>query len=81
MKTNKLFLGLMAVGTLFSCSNDESEFTKPATGELETSYIAINVNSAYDATRANGYENGTDDEKKVNKEIAERIREKIVWQI
>lgn len=69
MKTNRLFLGLMAVGTLFSCSNDETEFTKPVTGELETSYIAINVNSAYDATRANGYEDGTTDEKAVNKAI------------
>lgn len=69
MKTNKLLLGLMAVGALFSCSNDESEFTNPVTGQVETSYITINVNSAHDVTRASDYADGDADETKVNKAI------------
>ncbi|MBO7301082.1 MAG: Mfa1 fimbrilin C-terminal domain-containing protein [Bacteroidaceae bacterium] len=69
MRTNKFLFGLMAIGTLFSCTNDGSDFETPVAGQVETSYIAINVNSAYDVTRANGYEDGTDSEKKVNKAI------------
>lgn len=68
MKTNKLLLGLMAVGALFSCSNDDSDFTNPVTGQVETSYITINVNSAHDVTRAD-YADGEGDEAKVNKAI------------
>ena len=67
MKANKLLLGLMAVGTLFSCTNDESEFENASVGQLEKSYITVNVNSAYDITRAANYEDGNDVEKKVNK--------------
>ena len=59
MRTNKFLFGLMAIGTLFSCTNDGSDFETPVAGQVETSYIAINVNSAYDVTRANGYEDGT----------------------
>lgn len=59
MKTNKLFLGLLATGMLFSCTNDdEGVLDNPVSGKVNTSYIAVNVNSAYDVTRANGYENG-----------------------
>ena len=66
MKTNKLFLGLLATGMLFSCTNDdEGVLDNPVSGKVNTSYIAVNVNSAYDVTRANGYENGTDDEQAV----------------
>lgn len=69
MKTNRLLLGLMVAGTLFSCTNDDSEFEAPVAvaGETEKSYITVNVNSAYDQTRAADYENGTDVEKMVNK--------------
>lgn len=66
MKTNKLFLGLLATGMLFSCTNDdEGVLDNPVSGKVNTSYIAVNVNSAYDVTRANGYENGTDEEQAV----------------
>ena len=69
MKTNRLLLGLMVAGTLFSCTNDDSVFEAPVaqTGETEKSYITINVNSAYDQTRATDYEKGSELEKKVNK--------------
>ena len=69
MKTNRLLLGLMVAGTLFSCTNDDSVFEDPVTmtGETEKSYITINVNSAYDQTRATDYEKGSETEKKVNK--------------
>lgn len=67
MKTNKLFMGLVATGMLFSCSNeDDVVVNNPQAGDVETSYISVNVNSAYDITRANGYEDGTAEEQKVN---------------
>lgn len=69
MNAKNLLFGLMAVGTLFSCSNDGSEFENPVLGQTEKSYITVNVNSAYDITRAAVYEDGTDIEKKVNKAI------------
>ena len=69
MKTNRLLLGLIAVGTLFSCSNDDADFERLETGQVEKSYIAIDVNSAYDLTRAADYEKGTVAEKMVNKAI------------
>lgn len=65
MKTNKLFFGLLAAGMLFSCANEDDAVVNGIPGKTETSYIAINVNSAYDATRAD-YEEGTDEEQKVN---------------
>ena len=69
MRTNRLLLGLMVAGALFSCTNDDAEFETPSAGEVEKSYIAINVNSAYDLTRASDYEDGTEKEKKVNNAI------------
>ncbi|MBE6302426.1 MAG: hypothetical protein E7089_00630 [Bacteroidales bacterium] len=69
MKTNKLFLGLLATAMFFSCTNDEDANALVSSGDTTTSYIAVNVNSAYDATRANGYEDGTEKEQTVNKAI------------
>lgn len=67
MKVNRLFIGLLATSMLFSCTNDEEGVIDTPLAEIETSYIAVNVNSAYDVTRANGYEDGTDAEQAVNK--------------
>ena len=64
MKTNKLFFGFLAAGLLLSCTNEEDAVVNTM-GNTQTSYIAINVNSAYDATRAD-YAEGTDEEQKVN---------------
>ncbi len=70
MKTNKLLLGVLAAGMFMSCTNDDVENNlAPPLGEVETSYIAVNVNSVYDITRAGDYEEGTAEEQKVNKAI------------
>ena len=66
MKVNRFFLGALATGLLFSCANDENEYVNGSlTGEVNTSYIAVNVNSAYDVTRAD-YAEGTAEEQAVN---------------
>ena len=64
MKTNKLFFGFLAAGMLLSCTNEEDAVVNTM-DNTQTSYIAINVNSAYDATRAD-YAEGTAEEQKVN---------------
>lgn len=68
MKTNKMFLGLLTAGILFSCTNEDDSVVNNVAGETKTSYIAVNVNSAYDATRAD-YAEGTAEEQKVNNAI------------
>ncbi|MBR3615241.1 MAG: Mfa1 fimbrilin C-terminal domain-containing protein [Bacteroidaceae bacterium] len=65
MKTNKLFFGFLAAGLLLSCTNEDEAAVVNPMGNTQTSYIAINVNSAYDATRAD-YAEGTAEEQKVN---------------
>ena len=56
----------MAGCLLASCNNDEPN-PNAGTGELETSYIAVSVNSANASTRAEdgGYAEGNDSEQKV----------------
>ena len=66
MKVNRIFLGTLATGLLFSCANDDNEYANGSlTGEVNTSYISVNVNSAYDVTRAD-YAEGTFEEQAVN---------------
>lgn len=66
MKVNRLFLGALATGMFFSCANDDELVNNnPLAGDLNTSYIAVNVNSAYDMTRAD-YAEGTEQEQAVN---------------
>ena len=61
-----LFAMFMAGCLLASCNNDEPN-PNAGTGELETSYIAVSVNSANASTRAEdgGYEEGNTSEQKV----------------
>lgn len=61
-----LFAMFMAGCLLASCNNDEPN-PNAGTGELETSYIAVSVNSANASTRAEdgGYAEGNDSEQKV----------------
>ena len=61
-----LFAMFMAGCLLASCNNDEPN-PNAGTGELETSYIAVSVNSANASTRAKdgGYAEGNDSEQKV----------------
>ena len=61
-----LFAMFMAGCLLASCNNDEPN-PNAGTGELETSYIAVSVNSANASTRAedDGYEEGNTSEQKV----------------
>ena len=61
-----LFAMFMASCLLASCNNDEPN-PNAGTGELETSYIAVSVNSANASTRAEdgGYEEGNTSEQKV----------------
>ncbi len=65
MRTDKLFFGLLSAGILLSCTNENDTAVNNPVGETQTSYIAINVNSAYDATRAE-YAEGTAEEQAVN---------------
>ncbi|MBO5747963.1 MAG: Mfa1 fimbrilin C-terminal domain-containing protein [Muribaculaceae bacterium] len=62
-----LFAMFMAGCLLASCNNDEPN-PNAGTGELETSYIAVSVNSANASTRAEdgGYEEGNTSEQKVS---------------
>ena len=61
-----LFAMFMAGCLLASCNTDEPN-PNAGTGELETSYIAVSVNSANASTRAKdgGYAEGNDSEQKV----------------
>ena len=61
-----LFAMFMAGCLLASCNNDEPN-PNAGTGELETSYIAVSVNSANASTRAKdgGYAEGNTSEQKV----------------
>ena len=61
-----LFAMFMAGCLLASCNNDEPN-PNAGTGELETSYIAVSVNSANASTRAEdgGYAEGNDSEQNV----------------
>ena len=61
-----LFAMFMAGCLLASCNNDEPN-PNAGTGELETSYIAVSVNSANASTRAEdgGYAEGNDSEQTV----------------
>ena len=65
MKTDRLLLGLLAAGMLFSCTNEDDGVVDTPVANAKTSYIAVNVNSAYDATRAD-YADGTAEEQAVN---------------
>lgn len=63
----KSLLAMFMAGCLLaSCNNDEPN-PNAGTGELETSYIAVSVNSANASTRAEdgGYEEGDESEQKV----------------
>ena len=63
----KSLLAMFMAGCLLaSCNNDEPN-PNAGTGELETSYIAVSVNSANASTRAEdgGYEEGNTSEQKV----------------
>ena len=64
----KSLLAMFMAGCLLaSCNNDEPN-PNAGTGELETSYIAVSVNSANASTRAEdgGYEEGNTSEQKVS---------------
>ena len=62
-----LFAMFMAGCLLASCNNDEPN-PNAGTGELETSYIAVSVNSANASTRADAddFEQGNTSEQKVS---------------
>ena len=65
------FLAIMMAGLLFaSCDKTNDPNNNAGSGELETSYIAVSVNSVFDpAMRADGatYEDGTTEEQKVSR--------------
>lgn len=68
MKAKKFFAMMMAGVLLASCNNNEPNGNE-GVGELETSYIAVSVNSVFDpAMRADdgGYDDGNDSEQKVS---------------
>lgn len=69
MKTSKFLLGFLFAGMFASCANDDADNALNApTGELKTSYIALNVNAAVDMNRAatdGGFAEGTSEEQVV----------------
>ena len=62
MKTSKILLGIFALAAVVGCakSEDDIQATNPVVG-AEKSYLALNLKSANDGTRAEGanYEDGT----------------------
>lgn len=68
MKTSKILLGMFALAAVVGCtkSEDDIQATNPVVG-AEKSYLALNLKSANDATRAEGasYEDGTAEEQAV----------------
>lgn len=66
MKASRILMSVFALAALVGCSQNHEENEVVGGGEVEKSYLSVNVKSSEDLSRAIGdYEDGTDEEKKV----------------
>lgn len=66
MKASRILMSVFALAALVGCSQNHEENEVVGGGEVEKSYLSVNVKSSEDLSRAIGdYEDGTEEEKKV----------------